>query len=273
MFRSQLYKSLRILHRLRSQDPVEEEFRGWNWDKPPLRPRGYFGLGVSEVAYRYCPTRRDFYLRRMGVRGTVTEPLYNGTLVHMVFNIAAEDVRRGLVLGKRGWEVYEEASSNAVERLKKAGIDVDSRPWLLRLYKMLVLDWSAEEWYTLFTEYKVDGSVLGLSRNLRADGLAEGGLVLEVKFGRPANFHKLALAGYALALEASLETAFDYGVLVYESNNGDVRVDWEPVYISTSLRKEFIEARDELIDMLINDIEPPKASSCPSSCPFKEVCG
>ena len=86
-------------------------------------------------------------------------------------------------------------------------------------------------------------------------------------------FHKLALAGYALALEASLETAFDYGVLVYVSNNGDVRVDWEPVYISTSLRKEFIEARDELIDMLINDIEPPKASSCPSSCPFKEVCG
>jgi len=102
-----LFKSLRSLHRLREQDPVEEELRGWNWDRPPLRPRAYLGLGVSEVAYRYCETRRDVFLKRMGVAGERTQPLVNGGLVHSVLEAAASDVKRELALGASGWEAYE----------------------------------------------------------------------------------------------------------------------------------------------------------------------
>lgn len=266
-------RSLRRLHRLREQDPVEEEYRGWNWDRPPVRPRAYLGLGVSEVAYRYCPTRRDVYLRRMGCNGERTQPLVDGSLVHAVFHAACSDVRRELVMGARGWEAYERLAARAVERLEELGVELESREWLLDLYKQLVIAWCSEEWSGLFAEYRVDGTPLGLSRNLRVDGLAEGGVVVEVKYGRPHDFHKLALAGYAMALEAEMEIPFDYGILVYVANgSGRAGISWDPVYISTSLRGEFLEARDELIDMLISGREPPRATSCPRSCPFRGEC-
>jgi len=270
--RQALLRSLRRLHRLREQDPVEEEYRGWNWDRPPLRPRAYLGLGVSEVACRYCPTGRDVYLRRMGVGGERTQPLVDGSLVHAVFHAASCDVRRELLAGARGWEAYERLAASAAERVRGLGASDGQLEWLVDLYKTLALTWCAEESPWLFTEYGVDGTVLGLSRSLRVDGLAEGGVVVEVKYGAPRQFHQLALAGYALALEANLEVPFDYGVLIYVRCNGRVSISWEPVYISTGLRAEFVERRDELIDMLLSGREPPKAASCPEACPYRGVC-
>jgi CRISPR-associated protein Csa1 len=268
-----LFKSLRSLHRLREQDPVEEELRGWNWDRPPLRPRAYLSLGVSEVAYRYCATRRDVFLKRMGVAGERTQPLVNGGLVHSVLEAAASDVKRELALGASGWEAYERLASGAAGRLARLGVDVEQQPWLLDLYKRLALAWCAEEWAPAFTEYRVDGWPLGLSRNLRVDGLAEGGVVIEAKYGKPQHFHKLALAGYALALEAHLDVPFEYGILLYVSNgSGRASVSWEPVYISAGLRREFVEERDAVIDLLTSGREPPKAASCPESCPYRGVC-
>ncbi|MEM2794537.1 MAG: type I-A CRISPR-associated protein Cas4/Csa1 [Thermofilaceae archaeon] len=273
MGRQALLRSLRRLHRIREQDPVEDECRGWNWDRPPVRPRAYLGLGVSEIAYKYCATKRDVYLRRLGVSGERTQQLFDGGLVHAVFHAASSDVRRELTLGFKGWEAYERLASASLERLRGLGVQLEQQAWLLDLYKQLVLTWCAEEFPWLFTEYRVDGSFLGLSRNLRVDGLAEGGVVFEVKYGKLLEFHALALAGYALALESSLEVPFDYGVLVYVVNNGRVAVSWEPVYISTRLRAEFIEQRDELNDILLSGREPLKAENCPDSCPYRGVCG
>ena len=273
VMRLKLLRSLRRLHRLMEQNPIEDELRGWSWDKPPLRPRAYLGLGVSEVAYRYCPTRRDVYLKRTGIQGELTSLLQEGIMVHKVFHAAVMDVMRELVLGHKGWEAYEKIASSAEARLSELGIDIAKRPWMLDLYKQLVMAWCSEEWAGLFAEYRVDGSPLGLSRNLRVDGLAEGGVVLEIKYGRPLEFHKVALAGYALALEADLEVPFDYGILVYVKNyNGHASFEWDPIYVSPELRKAFIDARDEVIDMLISGREPPKALNCPSSCPFRGVC-
>ena len=255
------------------QDPVEDDLRGWSWDRPPIRPRAYLGLSIGDVAYRYCPTKRDVYLRKRGIKGISSKFMIKGSIVHSIFHIASEDVKRELILGFKGWEVYEKLSLKAEERLKELGIDVENDEWMLSLYKRLILSWCADEWITLFTEFKVDGSLLGLSRNLRTDGLAEGGVVLEVKYGRPFDFHKLALAGYALALESDLEAPFDYGLLLYIQNfNENIIINWEPVYISSSLRREFLEERDNVIDMLISDREPPKPVSCPESCPFRGEC-
>jgi CRISPR-associated protein Csa1 len=270
-----LYASLRRFHRARSQDPVEEEYRGWNWDKPPLRPRAYLGLGVSEVAYRYCPTMRDVYLRRMGVEGEKNQWLANGELVHRVFQMVSEDVRRELALGRSGWEAYENVSRTIYRKLKEMGVDLAKQRWVVDLYKKLLLRFSADEWVYYFSEYRVDGSMLGLSRNLRVDALVETGVVIEVKLGKPHENYKKALAGYALALEANYEVPVDYGILLYVStaNGGKAGFSWEPVYISTSLRSDFIDARDEVIDMLVSGKEPPRAEVCPETCPFRGVCG
>lgn len=274
LLRRNLLASLRRLHRIKAQDPVDDEYRGWNWDAPPLRPRAYLGLGVSEVAYKYCPTRRDVFLRRNGVQGVKTQSLINGELAHAVFHYAAEDARKLLLVGLSGWEVYDSLRPKAASSLRRRGIDVKLYPWLLDLYNRLLLGFCAEESPLYLSEHRVDGSTLGLSKNLRVDGLMDMGVVLEVKLGKPQDFHKYALAGYALALEADTEVPVDYGLIVYLEvfENRRVLFNWEPVYLSPALRASFIESRDELIDILLSGREPPKAKACPESCPFIGVC-
>ena len=282
--RIDVLRGLRRLHWLRERDPVEEELRGWEWDRPPVRPRAYLGLGVSEVAYRYCPTMRDLWLRkRRGVQGIARGPVLRGAMLHEVFHAAASDARRMLVLGRSGWEAYEALASRARRRVDGLGCGED---WCVRLYKHLVLGWCAEaaraealmggegiSWLPWLTEYRVDGSPLGLSRQLRVDGLGEARVVVELKYGRPGDRHRIGLAGYALALEASLETPVDYGLLVYVDrfDRPTPRVRMDPVYISGDLRREFLVARDEAIDVVLGP-EPPRPSSCPEHCPFREVC-
>ena len=281
--RLDLVRGLRRLHWFRSRDPVEDELRGWSWERPPVRPRGYLGLGVSEVAYRYCPTRRDLWLRRVkGVVGEARGPVLKGRLVHEVFHMAARDSRRMLALGVSGWEAYERLAARAWRRVREAC----SEDWCIRLYKHLVLTWTSEAaraeaimggegvmslpW---LTEFRIDGSMLGLSNQLRVDALGEASVIVEIKYGRQGDFHKVGLAGYALAFEASLEVPVDYGVLIYvdkvEARTPRVRV--EPVYISPALRREFLISRDEAID-IISGPEPQLPPSCPTYCPYREVC-
>ena len=294
--RIDVLRGLRRLHWLRERDPVAGEVRGWNWDNPPIRPRAYLGLGVYEVAYRYCPNARDVFLRRVRrIRAEQTQALWLGGMVHRVFHLAARDVRKMLIDGLEAWRAYEVLAGEAEDKVKEIyrawGRDGDGfSGWLTRLYKYLVLGWCAEAarsealfggeavtWLPWFTEIRVDGSSLGLSSNLRVDALAEGGVVVEVKYGKPADFHRLGLAGYALALESQLEVPVDYGLLVYVNGNGGdsgdkIRISYEYVYIDNSLRHEFLEQRDEIIDMLLSEREPPVNPTCPRSCPFYNHC-
>ncbi len=289
--RLDVLRGLRRLHWLRERDPVGSELRGWNWDSPPLRPRAYLGLGVSEVAYRYCETSRDVYLRRVaGVEGRVSQPMKVGNIVHSVFHAAAWDVRRLLVNGYEPWRVYEELAGSASKRVAEVigcGSECDGFGWAVSFYKYLVLGWSSEAarvealyggetatWLPWFTEVRVDGSLIGLSSNLRVDALAEGGVVVEVKYGSRREFYQVGLAGYALALESQLEVPVDYGILVYVNGvqEGKPRISYEYVYIDGSLRHEFLEKRDEIIDIVETRREPPTPPSCPRTCPFYEYC-
>ncbi len=292
--RLDVLRGLRRLHWKREKDPVPGEVRGWNWDHPPVRPRVYLGLGVYEVAYRYCPNARDVFLRRIRrVRAEQTQALWFGGMVHKVFHLAARDVRRMLVDGAEAWRAYEVLAGEARDKVIEAigdgggGGGESFVDWLTRLYKYLVLGWCAEAarsealfggeavtWLPWFTEIRVDGSSIGLSNNLRVDALAEGGVVVEIKYGKPASFHRLGLAGYALALESQLEVPIDYGLLVYVNGNGGekVRISYEYVYINGGLRHEFLEQRDEIIDMLLSEREPPVNPVCPRTCPFYNYC-
>lgn len=287
--RSLILKCLRRLHWVACRDPVEDEFRGWNWDRPPLRPRAYLGLGVYEISSRYCSTRRDIWLRRvMCVKppSEVPEQLYVGRVVHDIFRIVVCEVVKLAVKGLPGWSIYERLSYRCRSILLSYGLKCDQ--WTIDLYKTLLLIFTAEGeissithsstglnmWIPCISEFRVDGSMLGLSSNLRVDAVVEGGVIVEVKYGRPMDFHKLAVAGYALALEANLEVPFDYGIIVYVNGvpKGRPKVSIEPVYISNSLRREFIDERDEIIDMLISEREPPKPNYCSQTCPYRGVC-
>ena len=287
--RLEIIRGLKKLHTIRARDPVPEELRGWSHNTPPVKPRAYLGLGVGEIAYRYCETKRDLYLRRvLGIKGDSGKaPLVNGAAIHKIFSEASRGVRKLALLGKPGPEIYEELSKEA-PRIASTTCPEDLRITCEKIYRYLALMWSAEiakariaygsqdaagliPW---ITELRVDGTLVGLSDRLSVDAIAEASIVIEIKTGQKKNFHKLALAGYALALESSLETPIDYGVLIYINPVGEEpEITLESHYISPDTRKEFIDARDEAIDMILSSKDPGIARNCPETCPFLEICG
>lgn len=270
-----LSRALRKLHSYRARDPVPEELRGWSWHQPPLKPRAFLGLGVSEVAYRFCPTRRDLWLRR--VEGVQPEPngaMKRGSALHTVFHLTAKEVARAVVLGNTPWDAYERAASRCRKIVVEALGSFD--PWLCSVCKEMAFGWAslANELGhpPALTEVLVDGSLLGLSKNLRVDAIMDGSVVVELKYGSLRNDYVAALAGYAMALESFLEIPIDFGLIILVNGWERRRIRVEAVYLGAEARQSFIEARDEAIDILLSGSPPPPAPSCPPSCPFKPYC-
>ncbi len=274
---SSIGRVLRRLHGIRSRDPVPEELRGWNWNRPPLYPRARFYLSVSEIAYRYCPTRRDIWLRRiMGVEPRPSNGMLRGRAAHTAFRLSAWDAARLYFEGLDAASIAAELFSSAMDRVRSEldGLGEDIVELGAKVYRKFAFYWASwiEEtgqppWYT---EYVVDGSVLGLSERLRVDAIGLG-LVVEVKLGQWRDEYRVGLAGYALALESSHEIPVDYGLVVLVNGTGD-RVVLTPVYIGADERMDFIRARDEVIELLLSNQDPGLPENCPQTCPFRETC-
>ena len=281
LHRRLMYKTLRRLYNWARNDPVDEELRGWNWDSPPLKPRAYLELGVSEVAGKYCDTRRDIWLKRKAsIQPQHVETLAKGKMVHEAIAHALREAWRNLARGTDPWDAYEYAR----EKWRKIETNGDS-DMVRKIYKATLLTLLGEVAYetlvhgtrnlpVTISEYRVDGSNLGLSHSLSVDVVGEAGIIIDYKTGAPRDFHKLTITGYALALEADYETPHDYGLIVYVniSDNHNPRIHLRPVYVNSHLRRWFIAERDEIIDMLLENREPPISSNCPTQCPYYAVC-
>ena len=289
--RHELVKGLRKLHPIRARDPVPEELRGWSYHTPPVRPRAYLGLSMWEAAYRYCDSKRDLYLKRVvKAKGDYDKPqLSYGNSIHRVVARASRDARSVLMDAYDPVDVLTKLLSESKAVAEEiCGSSSGYSEFCAKLYRYLILMWSAEivkarisyggdalGWIPWISEVRVDGTAIGLSDRLSIDAIMDLSLILEIKTGQRQYFHKLALAGYALAVESSLEIPIDYGALIYvngfSQNEPEIRV--ETIYISPDLRKEFIDQRDEAIDIVITGSDPGLASNCPQSCPFLEICG
>jgi len=124
------------------------------------------------------------------------------------------------------------------------------------------------------SERKVDGSLVGLSRELSVDLYTPYNAVIDVKTGEARDFHPLTAAGYALALESEGQTAIDYGVITYLKMEGRRVPTVENRYfvVGDEVRREFLEVRDEAISVLETGKDPGKPDRCPSYCPYYAVC-
>lgn len=278
-----MLRSIRRLYSWSRLDPVDEELRGWNWDKPPLKPRGYLELGVSEIASKYCETRRDLWLRRiLNAKPEPVDQILKGRVIHDAVTHAIKQVSTLSTMNYKPWEIYELArerwrviNTNGLDELKRLAESVYKHTMITLVGELAYENMIHGNKTPLLTvsEYKVDGSYIGLSSALSIDVLAEGGVIIDFKYGQPRDFHKLSLAGYALALEAEYEVPHDYGLLVYVNmNNAYLRINAKPVYINSHLRKWFITERDEIIDMLLEKREPPRDAKCNNTCPYYKVC-
>lgn len=276
-----ILKELRKLHLKRFQEPVDEELRGWNWDRPPVRPRAYLGLSVIDAA-PYCPTRRDVWLRRaVKVPPELNEQLKVGLTIHEIIHATLKCLRKYVLTTQHPWTTYEDVLG---EVMKAVNIPEGMNGWGTQLIKYMIIQTLAEAswnvvgegatpWLPWISEVRVDGSSLGLSKNLRIDALTGSNILVDFKMGRPCENHKLMVTAYAMALEANLEVPIDYGIIIYVNGvNDSLNIKSEPIYVTSELRKDFIDSRDEVVDMLLSDREPPKAQACIPSCPYRNQC-
>lgn len=273
-----LQEIARLLRRAKiTWGPVEisPEYRGWNYDKPPVKPPAYPGLALSDFAYGYCPTGRNIYLKYvLGERGAAVKALVEGQALHQALFKALEDYKKYAYSGHPMSPSFE-------------GVPEDVRPKAEALYKYVATRLLGEHSYVsaarlarsrdsavfytapIATQVAVDGSPLGMSYVV-ADGVALGA-VIEFKFG-PAQNVDAALAGYAMAIEADWGVPIDYGIHVQITVNSTVEYKATAYPLGDSARTKFLELRDEAIDIITAGRDPGVAPDCPKTCPFYHIC-
>ncbi len=293
-----------LLPRVRN-NPVDERLRGWNWHQPPLKPYSYeVPLSVWEVAARICPTNRDVWIRRKVLRKSIptTPYIVKGIIIHRIisslFKKAKKNIYMGNIKGLReklveyGKEVIEKEINNMAryidlenlaEDLKEFGgeiveylsIGIENRVIETRAkYPFLDEEGLVNLAFPFAVELIIDGKFLGLSSYLRADASwIFGGIVYDVKTGYKQRWHRIQVAGYALAIESFYERPVDIGAVIYvSSSRSGLKIEKDFFPITDDLRSKFLENRDELQMMLLRNKEPPVADKCSKHCLFRRYC-
>lgn len=281
---------------------VDENLRGWNWDKSPLRPyTEKILMPAWEVSLQECETNRDVWLRRtLGKRLVFSASQMEGILIHRIVSRLFSYAKKLLFSGER--DVLEALVNYGKQMVSK---ELHQRGEEIRAYSLnaeelrrkaeQLLEWEAlciqhkvsdvlarypfvnEESLVamavpFFTELLLDGRFLGLSERLRVDAASSlDVIVFDVKTSRPSEDHRLQLAGYALVMEAIFERPINVGCVVYVGFD-PLRVKRELFLIADKLRAKFLELRDEKQKLLLEGEEPRVAESCPKYCAFYSVC-
>lgn len=265
---------------------VSEELRGWNYREPPMRPPKTGALLPNYlVASRYCPTSRDVYLSiTMGIRGEVTEGMRVGTAIHAAV--------RGAMESAQG-----DSNPDFGDWWRTSGLRDDLRPraedvWrYTRAQATAAIEWALAAApfssrrdaiataLPFLVEHRIDGSLIGLSRNLALDAYDYlRGIVFDLKYLRessaPDHWRRLYAVGYAVAIESIYEVPVDVGCVVYVSWSRDrMRVMRDLFFIGDDLRSEWLEQRDLKAEIVASRRDPGIPPACDGDCPFMGVCG
>ncbi|MEM3372055.1 MAG: type I-A CRISPR-associated protein Cas4/Csa1 [Candidatus Korarchaeum sp.] len=238
------------------EHPVDERLRGWNWFQSPLSPySSELALGVWEISSAVCPTRRDAWIRRKVLRKSIptTPTLAKGIVIHRVVSSIFLLAKKLAYLGR--YELRDEllreagriidseiasmkayARSLEEERLgefchriaKWEATRIESKLWEIKAkYPFLNEESLVQLSFPFSTELVLDGSLLGLSKYLRVDAAwMFGGIIFDIKTGWREEWHRVQVAGYALAFESFFERPIDIGCVVYvDEAAGSLRVD------------------------------------------------
>jgi len=291
----------RILPEARQKE-IAQELRGWNWDKPPLSPiYSSIKLGVAEIANNYCTTNRDLYLRRvMNIKMPQNRAMLEGGIFHDVLCNLIINVKKLIYL-------YGTSCLKHLNTLKKEKIlkisdlteNLLSPEDIASIKEKIDIIWEYElhNIYTriqnvlisqpyvgpdalvalalpISVEQKLNGAFIGLSSHLSADAfIFSEPMVVDIKFGKKQEFHKLSVTGYALVMESLYEYPINVGCIVYPSFNGDqLKIERNFYFIDDELRQWFIEERDERTRMIYEEIDPGVAKDCPETCPLWREC-
>jgi len=308
--RLDLDRRFRLLRRELESRGVGEELRGWSFDSPPVEPPSRSILfSVSELAGRYCGSMRDIYLRRvLNVKPPPSIKMARGVVLHAVNREVLSSVKRLLFSGevKSGSELVEQLLPITGSVVSKAISDVESllagfgddvrvqlKSEASAFFRFLAVQAAARVDQVIskyphsdvdsiisiavppVVERKVDGSLVGLSRELSVDIYTPFNAVADLKTGEVREFHPYAATGYALAIEAEEGVPIDFGFVIYvkiEAPRFIPSFRLRYFVISDELRREFLELRDEAYQVVSIGRDPGKPSKCPDYCPYYTVC-
>ncbi len=245
-----------------SGEGVYAEVRGWRSEL--VAPRYRARPSISDVTDP-CPTRRSVWLRRVaGVKPSETSAVRLGRIIHAL-----------LLEPFRARHASLEALTRAFDRImREYGVGEELVEGLRGLYEQAVVLAKASiyDGIPVAVEPRIPGAPVGLSNVVKPD-LLVGFIPVEVVYGNGVERKKLALAGYALAIEATLGHPVDFGVVVRVAGPvNNPTLDWVVVTIDDGLRRRFLDARDEVARIIENGEDPGRPETCPSTCPFRGVC-
>jgi len=288
---SGLERTLRALRKIVENSGISEELRGYSWDRPPVEPLNDVKISLSDIN-GFCSTRRDVYVKYiLGEKVKPNKYMLRGLAYHKVIRETISSLKKAIYSGcDDGRTIIEEFfTSDKIPKRICEELGVESGE-AIKLYKYLVLQIAARvdevlsKFHELdvenivalaippFTERRIDGSAVGLSPNLSVDIFTPYATVMDFKSGCERSEHPLSLAGYALALEAESEADVNFGFLIYIKVDKNVRLQQKGFVISDELRREFIEARDEISELIDSGTDPGKPAECPRNCVYYGVC-
>jgi CRISPR-associated protein Csa1 len=280
---------------------ISEDLRGWNWNRPPLEPIYDEKLALYEIAGKYCPTGRDLYLRKVDWVGTKwNQAMVEGSVLHNTLAELLITAKKLIYLhGVEGQgQIIADLKEPNFEHLEKRKDKLDN-DFYSNLKEKIELMWEFEYNRLIFrmqellakqpyigvdslvnlaipitVEQKLDGSFLGLSSHLSADAFNfSEPMILDLKFGKPKDFHKLTITGYALVMESIYSFPVSLGCIVYpEFRDGRLVLKKDFQIIDDEVRQWFIEERDEKMRMVSEEIDPGLAKNCYKSCPYYQEC-
>ncbi|NON61646.1 type I-A CRISPR-associated protein Cas4/Csa1 [Acidianus sp. RZ1] len=279
---------------------ISEELRGWKWSDPPVLPPSSSFIGVSDITGGLCPNGRIIYLRYVeGVREPSSPELGRGSIIHSAYSKGIENVKKLILNGETRGDRIRTAMADDLPILLKEISRFSNVPNYQEVAKLI---WNhVSDVYSVevdkvrgkspflsrdslvslvvpfYVEFPIDGSLLGLSSNLRADAfIPQIPIIAEMKTRKPKEVYSLTLAGYALAYESVYEVPIDFGLLCYvrvDEQSSIVQPKCDFKVINDRLRQDFLEERDRRLEIKERGVDPGLPKYCEADCPFLTTCG
>ena len=281
------------------QDEVHTDLRGWNWDSPPLTPIYDSPLALYEIAGRYCASRRDVFLRRvLGRTAPPNQAMVEGSILHRL-------VAEMILAAKRLIYTHGAGSLDHLGQLQEFDLSLEGErclsPEQCQALETRMRTLREFEYYRIAArvqdvlarqphigadalaalalpvtvEQRLDGRFLGLSSHLSADAFSlSEPMMVDIKFDRKRDFHRLTTTGYAMVMESIYEYPVNIGCIVYAwfDKAQHLRIERDFHRIDDELRQWFIEERDELMRLVDEEIDPGMVDDCYHTCPYHDVC-
>ena len=287
---------------------VSENLRGWS---PELRPGTNLYLPQYIVAGKYFGSARDVwwkYVREEPMKRT--RPLLTGGLYHKLISEIIQEAKKYIYNSgaEPGFDmpahmssiteavinrVFEQEKGDVMNLLRVSDIneikDNMRKMWnyqavqisasvnmVLSKFTTIDADALVSKAIPINVEQRLDGSRIGLSRQLSVDAMqVPHAVIMDVKTGKPHHFHKLTVAGYAMAYESEFKQPVNMGCIIYPQfmeGKSVPYIEKRFYVIDDSARKEFIEERDRKMRIILEGKPPGLPSPCPASCGYFARC-